>query len=207
MGCSESDSECRDNEKPTHPVTIDKGFWLGRTEVTLAAYRKFAARHGVQAPAGADNLPATQVTWAGAKAYCGAVGGRLPTEAEWEYAARGGKPQAYYSVVPEISWYASNSDDAPHEVGTKKPNAYGLHDMLGNVREWVMDRYYNKYDVEAAATGDKVEQPLAPNALALTRGGFWASEATALRVSRRSEAETDAVDPTIGWRCASDHHE
>ena len=205
MGCSEADSECAADEKPTHPVSIDKGFWLGQTEVTLAAYRKYAAQHGGNAPAGAGDLPATEVSWAEGKTYCAAVGGRLPTEAEWEYAARGGKPQAYYGVVPEIAWYAGNSGDAPHAVGKKKPNAYGLYDVLGNVREWVLDRYYNKYDVAAPATGDSMEQPLALNASTVARGGFWESEAAAIRVSHRSALETDTADPSIGWRCASDH--
>ncbi len=203
MGCSEGDSECRDDERPVHPVAIKKGFWLGRTEVTLGAYRKFATQHGGKVAAGADNLPATQVTWAEAKAYCMAVGGRLPTEAEWEYAARGGKRQAYYGVVPDIAWYADNSGDAPHEVGAKGANAYGLYDMLGNVREWVLDRYYKQYYLNAPATGD-VDQPIVSNATGVTRGGSWASEASGLRVSRRAEAETDAADPTIGWRCAKD---
>lgn len=205
MGCSEADSECGDDEKPTHPVSIEKGFWLGQTEVTRAAYAKFAARHGRQAPEGDGNLPATEVTRTEAKTYCAAVGGRLPSEAEWEYAARGGKTQAYYGVVPEIAWYAGNSGDAPHPVGKKKPNAYGLYDMLGNVREWVLDRYYNKYDVAAPATGDFVEQPLAPNASTVARGGFFESEPAAIRVSHRSALEIDTADPTVGWRCASDH--
>jgi formylglycine-generating enzyme required for sulfatase activity len=205
MGCSEADSECTDDEKPTHPVSIDTGFWLGQTEVTLAAYRKYADRHGATVPEGAGDMPATQVSWAEAKTYCAAVGGRLPTEAEWEYAARGGKPCAYYGVVAEIAWYAGNSGDAPHAVGKKKPNAYGLYDVLGNVREWVLDRYFNKYDVAAPATGDAVEQPLAPNASTVARGGFWESEAAAIRVSHRSALATDSADPSIGWRCASDH--
>jgi formylglycine-generating enzyme required for sulfatase activity len=205
MGCSEADSECTDDEKPTHPVSIDKGFWLGQTEVTLAAYRKYADRLGATVPDGAGDMPATEVSWAEAKTYCAAVGGRLPTEAEWEYAARGGKPGAYYGVVPEIAWYAGNSGDAPHAVGKKKPNAYGLYDVLGNVREWVLDRYFNKYDVAAPATGDAVEQPLAPNASTVARGGFWESEAAAIRLSHRSALATDSADPSIGWRCASDH--
>jgi formylglycine-generating enzyme required for sulfatase activity len=205
MGCSEADSECTDDEKPTHPVNIDKGFWLGQTEVTKAPYRKYAAKHGSETSAGPGDLPATEVTWAEAKTYCAAVGGRLPTEAEWEYAARGGNPHAYYGVVPDIAWYSANSGDTPHPVGKKKPNAYGLYDVLGNVREWVLDRYFNKYDLEAPATGNTVEQPLAPNASTVARGGFWASEAAAIRVSHRSELATDSADPTIGWRCANDH--
>lgn len=205
MGCSEADGECAADERPAHAVSIDKGFWLGQTEVTRAAYAKFATAHHLRAPEGDGDLPATEVTWGAAKTHCAAVGGRLPTEAEWEYAARGGKPQAYYGVVPDIAWYAANSGDAPHPVGKKKPNAYGLYDMLGNVREWVLDRYYNKYDLDAVATGDNVEQPLASNASAVARGGFWASEAAGIRVSHRAEAENDAVDPITGWRCASDH--
>jgi formylglycine-generating enzyme required for sulfatase activity len=205
MGCSEADSECGDDEKPTHPVSIDKGFWLGQTEVTRAAYGKFVARHGGQAPEGDSSLPATEVTRAEAKTYCAAVGGRLPTEAEWEYAARGGKPHAYYGVVPEIAWYAGNSGDAPHPVGKKRPNANGLYDMLGNVREWVLDRYYNKYDVAAPATGEGVQEPLAPNAWTVARGGFFESEPAAIRVSHRSALLTDSADPTLGWRCARDH--
>ena len=205
MGCSEGDSECGDDEKPTRPVSIDKGFWLGQTEVTRAAYGKFAAQHGGEAHEGDGNLPATEVTRAEAKTYCAAVGGRLPTEAEWEYAARGGKPHAYYGVVPEIAWFAGNSGDAPHPVGKKRPNAYGLYDMLGNVREWVFDRYYNKYDVASPATGEGVEEPLAPNAWTVARGGFFESEPAAIRVSHRSALMTDSADPTVGWRCASDH--
>ena len=205
MGCSVADSECSDNERPAHPVTIDKGFWLGQTEVTIAAYRKFAAKHNLKSPAGDDALPVTEVTWADAGKYCESIGGRLPTEAEWEYAARGGNPQAYYGVVPEIAWYADNSGDALHAVGKKQPNAFGLYDMLGNVKEWVLDRYYKKYYLDSAATGAGVERPRASNATAVARGGSWVSDAASIRVSHRSEQETDTADNTIGIRCASDH--
>jgi len=205
MGCSAADSECADDEKPTHPVDIDKGFWLGQTEVTIAAYRDFAAKHNLQAPTGDGAFPVTGLTWAKAKEYCAAIGGRLPTEAEWEYAARGGDTRAYYGVVPKIAWYADNSDDNPHAVGGKQPNAFGLYDMLGNVKEWVLDRYYKKYYLDSATTGANVDQPLASNASAVARGGFWGSDASAIRVSHRSEEETDTVDGSVGVRCASDH--
>jgi formylglycine-generating enzyme required for sulfatase activity len=71
--------------------------------------------------------------------------------------------------VPEIAWCAANSGGTPHAVGQKRPNAYGLYDMLGNVREWVLDRYYVKYDLAAPAPGENVEQPLAPNASTVAR--------------------------------------
>lgn len=204
MGCSATDSECNDDEKPAHQVTIDKGFWLGQTEVTVAAYRKVAAKHDLQSP-GDGALPVSDVSWADARKYCAAIGGRLPTEAEWEYAARGGNPEPYYGVISEIAWYEHNSDGAPHAVGKKQPNAFGLYDMLGNVAEWVLDRYFNRYSVDSPATGAEVEQPLASNALAVARGGFWGSEAASIRVSHRSGWEKEGADIPVGFRCASDH--
>ncbi len=204
MGCSPADDQCRDNERPANQVKIERGFWLGQTEVTVAAYRRLAGKHGMTPPAGDDNLPVANVTWAEAKKFCGAVGGRLPTEAEWEYAARAGSPQAYYGVPREIAWYGDEARGVPHPVRTKAPNAFGLYDMLGNVSEWVLDRYYNRYDPEAPATGD-VEQPLASNASASARGGFWAGDAASVRVSRRAASEPDTADAIIGFRCASDH--
>jgi formylglycine-generating enzyme required for sulfatase activity len=204
MGCSPGDSECEDNEKPAHPVAIETGFWLGQTEVTVAAYQGFAVRHALKPPTGEGNLPLTGLTWVQAKQYCSAIGGRLPTEAEWEFAARAGSPEAYYGMVPKIAWYAENSGEAPHAVGSKQPNAWGLYDMLGNVKEWVLDRYYKKYYLDSPATGANVDQPLAPNTTAVARGGFWGSDSANLRVSHRSEQEIDSTDGSIGFRCAID---
>lgn len=132
-------------------------------------------------------------------------GGRLPTEAEWEYAARGGSAQPYYGLISEIAWYAGNSDDAPHAVGKKQPNAFGLYDMLGNVAEWVLDRYYDKYYFDSVATGPEVDQPLAANAIAVARGGFWESDAGNLRVSHRIPQEKEGDQIPIGFRCARDN--
>jgi formylglycine-generating enzyme required for sulfatase activity len=200
MGCSPGDSECRENEKPAHLVNIESGFWLGQTEVTNAVWRKFSrAKSG-----GDENLPVTGVSWSAAKAYCSALGGRLPTEAEWEYAARGGRPELYYGPPSDIAWYAANSNETTHAVGTKKPNAFQVFDMLGNVSEWVLDRYYYKYYPDAVAVG-AVDQPLAPNASAVARGGFWDADLAAIRVSHRSEMPNDEGVETVGFRCASDH--
>ena len=204
MGCSAGDSQCADDERPAHLVEIEKGFWLARTETTIGAYRKPAGRNGVKAPQGDANLPVSGVTWAEAKAYCAGVGGRLPSEAEWEYAARGGQAGAYYGVVPAIAWYADNSGGVPHAAGTKKPNAYGLFDMLGNVSEWVLDRYYNKYDLTSPAAGAGIEQPLASNASAVARGGFWDGDAATVRVSHRAAYPNDDAEPIVGFRCAND---
>ena len=199
MGCSPADTECQPDESPSHLVELPGGFWLGQTEVTNAAYRRVVA--SASFPPNEANLPVVDVSWRQAKAYCAAIGGRLPSEAEWEYAARAGTTGAYYGLPSKIAWFAGNSGGARHPVATLQPNAYGLYDMLGNASEWVLDRYYNRYDIEAPATGS-VEQPLAANASALTRGGFWESEAPNIRASHRNEMERDEPGPMAGIRCA-----
>jgi formylglycine-generating enzyme required for sulfatase activity len=204
MGCSEQDSECKDDEKPAHQVVITKGFWMGQTEVTIAAYKKLNPKFVPEGPWGDGNLPVYGVSWTDAKAYCAATGGRLPTEAEWEFAARGGSSQPFYGAISEIAWYGANSFEGPHPVGKKQPNAFGLYDMLGNVSEWVLDRYFNKYSYDSVAIGPDVEQPLPSNAFAVARGGFWQSDAAGLRVSHRLARFKDGDDPPIGFRCARD---
>lgn len=201
MGCSPGDPECEDDEKPAHVVEIGRGFWIARTEVTERQYRKTAPAVDT-ARAGAMDVPATAVAWADAKAYCEAAGGRLPTEAEWEYAARAGTSTRYYDSLPAIAWFADNSDGRARPVGAKAANAFGLHDMLGNVSEWVRDRYYNEYD--DTSDDATVEEPLAGNASGVARGGSWVSEARGVRVSRRLGIPPDAEEPHIGFRCAAD---
>jgi eukaryotic-like serine/threonine-protein kinase len=202
MGCSAGDSECKSDEAPNHLVRIPAGFWISQTEVTNAAYWRIVP--SANFPANEARLPVVDVSWAEAKTYCAAIGGRLPTEAEWEYAARAGSTSPYYGDPSEIAWYAANSGQDRHEVGTKKPNAFGLYDTLGNASEWVLDRYYDKYDPESAAVG-KVDEPLAGNASALTRGGYWESEAANIRVSHRFPMDKDEPGPMAGIRCVSDH--
>jgi formylglycine-generating enzyme required for sulfatase activity len=185
MGCSAGDPACENDELPSHIVEIPRGFWLARTERSV------------------DGMPVTGVSWAAAKSQCAAVGGRLPTEAEWEYAARAGTSTRYYDSLAAIAWFSDNSGDGPHAVGEKAPNGFGLHDMLGNVSEWVLDRYYNAYD-ETSDPVNNVEEPLAGNATAVARGGSWVSDQDGVRVSRRLQAEPDAEEVHIGFRCAVD---
>ena len=201
MGCSDGDPSCDGDEKPAHAVEISRGFWLSRTEVTNAAYRRVDGAAGAHNTTEAD-LPAVGIDWPQARAYCTRIGGRLPTEAEWEYAARGGTGTRYYGTLAAIAWYADNSDDRAHPVAMKQPNAFGLYDMLGNVSEWVLDRYYNAYD-DTSDPGHP-DLPLAGNASAVARGGSWVSDANGVRVSRRLEMPPDAQEPHIGVRCAAD---
>ncbi|HEY1336061.1 MAG TPA: SUMF1/EgtB/PvdO family nonheme iron enzyme [Bryobacteraceae bacterium] len=198
MGCSPNDTECKPDERPAHTVQLPAGFWMGQTEVTNEAYRRVVP--SATFPASEEKLPVIGISWTEAKQYCAAIGGRLPTEAEWEYAARGGSAGPYYGTLADIAWYGENSDGVRHEVAARKPNGYGLYDVLGNASEWVLDRYYNAYDLEAPALGN-VEQPLPGNASALTRGGFWESEAANIRVSHRIPMDKDEPGPMAGIRC------
>jgi formylglycine-generating enzyme required for sulfatase activity len=137
MGCSPGDTECARTEKPAHEVTITKGFWIGQTPVTQAAYSRVMGKDPSQFKGA--SLPVEHVSWDDAKAYCEAVGGRLPTEAEWEYAARAGTTGERYGNLDDIAWYEENSKCRTHEVGQKHPNAFALYDMLGNVFQWTAD--------------------------------------------------------------------
>ena len=141
MGAVPGDAQAEANELPRHPVRISKGFWLGRTPVTVEAYRLFCEETGRSMPRSLkrwkEGYPITRVTWDDANAYCHWVGGRLPTEAEWEYAARGGKEGLRYPWGNAIShrdaaYGAWAEFVAPTAVGRYPANDYGLRDMAGN---------------------------------------------------------------------------
>ena len=180
MGCSPDDSECHDDEKPPHAEQIANGFWLGQTEVTQAAWAKVEGGN----PSGfkGDQLPVESVDWSQAVAYCSAVGGRLPTEKEWEYAARGGTTGARYGSLDTIAWYTGNSGATTHPVRLKQKNALGLYDMLGNVWEWTADD--------------------SDDGLKTMRGGAWGYSPQVIRVSYRVRNEPTLQLSYIGFRCA-----
>jgi formylglycine-generating enzyme required for sulfatase activity len=174
------DEPGRHDDEPRRRVTIGRGFYLGCTEVTQAQYRAvigFNPSH----PQG-DDLPVLRVSWTSAAAFCKKLSRkdgrtcRLPTEAEWEYACRAGSTAAVAGTgqVDEMGWHMDNSGERPHPVAGKKPNAWGLFDMHGNVMEWCADRYARGGST-APATG----------ALRVARGGSWGHFARACRSAAR----------------------
>ena len=152
--------------------------------------------------AGFDKHPVVWVSWYGAKAFCDWVGGRLPTEAEWEFAARGGnKSQGFkYSGsndLNEVGWYNGNSGSSTHPVGTKLPNEIGLFDMSGNVWEWCSD-WYESYSSVVQT------DPIGPSTgyFHVIRGGDWYFFAGRSRVSCRSERSPGDWGENVGFRPA-----
>jgi formylglycine-generating enzyme required for sulfatase activity/serine/threonine protein kinase len=215
MGCSPGDDACTDDEKPPHQVTITKGFWLGQTEVTVAAYKRFTAATGRRMPPEPDiygrplnpgwrddAMPIVDVTWDDAQAYCRWAGGRLPTEAEWEYAARAGSAEARYGSPDKVAWDSENSRKQTHPVGEKQANGFRLYDMLGNVWEWVNDWYDDSYYRSSPS-----QDPAGPASgeLHVLRGGSWIDSSREVRVSIRSRIINDAgFDSTSGFRCGGE---
>jgi formylglycine-generating enzyme required for sulfatase activity len=198
IGSAENDPQAAEAEKPAHQVTLSE-FWLGKTEITNEQYRRFQPNHQGEA-----NLPVTNVSWTEAQAACESFGGRLPTEAEWEYAARAGSQTAWSfgddeKMLGEYAWYGEGWDGTPHPVRTKKANAWGLHDMYGNVWEWVADRYgpyasVAQTDPPGAAKGEGDARVL--------RGGSFFNAPWSLRSAIRVWGEPQDRIRDIGFRCA-----
>ncbi len=209
MGCSPGDSDCGIDEKPAHPVTLNKGFWIGQTEVTVGAYKRFAKQTGKGMPPPLsfnkdwvnEAMPIVNISWNDAQVYCRWAGGRLPTEAEWEYAARGGNTSARYGPLDGVAWYGNNSGQQLHAVGQKGANGFGLFDTLGNVWEWVNDWYDQNYYKNAPAQ----DPPgLASGQHRVLRGGSWNSDPMIARASARGRLAPGDGGTNVGVRCGGE---
>lgn len=200
MGCTSSQLPCYEDEL-SHQVYLPE-FRLKATEVTVAEFRSYVQDIGGKEP-GVDvppDTPVTNVTWEQASRYCDWSGGRLPTEAEWEYAARGGTTGPFYDKLDEIAWHQGNTpSESPQPVARKMRNKFGLYDMLGNVAEWVADWYDpDYYRVSPSKT------PGGPDlgTERVIRGGSYLDNANTVRVSRRDRKPPDSKASNVGFRCA-----
>ena len=223
-------------ETPAHEVQL-RPFYIDRTEVTVAAFAAFVRTHPEwsraripptatngkylstwiddRPPAASDSLPVNFMTWYAATAYCASVRKRLPTEAEWEFAALGGQHGDVYpwGMAPptarDANWGESGIH-APIAVAHYAPNAYGLYDLAGNVWEYVADRWRDHYsdpDTFAIVSPDSI-LALRPSALEaargrhVIRGGSFDGGALNLRVRYRDSHPVDGAQPHVGFRCA-----
>ncbi len=197
MGCSKGDDQCNGDERPSHEVEITTGYWMGQTEVTQEAYRLVTGEDPSEFKGAAR--PVESVSWSEANAYCGKVGLRLPTEAEWEYAGRAGSPVVpKFGELDAIAWWGANSSNTTHDVGGKQPNRWNLHDTLGNVWEWVAD-WYEAADYQVGEGKD----PKGPRSGKgrVMRGGSWYSR---VRVSARLGNDPRHRNNNMGFRCAGE---
>ena len=210
MGCSARDFQCKDDEKPAHSVTISRGFWMGQTPVTVAAFKRYAAANGAEVPkteeTGRTNLnshedaPVVAVTWDEAQIYCSWAGGRLPTEAEWEYAARAGTTGARYEE--DLEKIAMRGDSL-EPVPSKDPNGWHLYNMLGSVWQWTLDRYergYYKYWI--ASVPDPLNSTYGN--LRVMRGAPWQYYEWGVRASFRHYSSPGGRSSVIGFRCVAE---
>jgi formylglycine-generating enzyme required for sulfatase activity len=214
MGCVPGDHDCSTLEVPRHQVTISKGFWVAVRLVTVASYRTFAqqTRRDMPPPPSfpqGNDHPVVNVTWDDAAEYCKWAGGRLPSEAEWEYAARGGNTGLKFPWGNEITHDQANGAgtggkdiwERTSPVGSFAPNAYGLFDIVGNVAEFVRDwfdpLYYsrsNTVDPQGPESGS----------LKVLRGGSWLNKIESMRVSNRNRDLPSTRSVDYGFRCVRD---
>jgi formylglycine-generating enzyme required for sulfatase activity len=202
-----SDSD-RPDEKPAHKVVISKPFYLGKYEVTQAQCLDVMGTNPSHFK-GDPNRPVERVSWKMVQEFVSKLNAReghnlyrLPTEAEWEYAARAGSTTKYYfgdddALLEQYAWYNKNDKGTSHPVGQLKPNAWGLYDMMGDVWEWVQD-WRGPY--AAGQQGDP-QGPASGNARGY-RGGGWGYPSVRCRVAFRSYDSPDYVYGTHGFRLA-----
>lgn len=209
MGAGDWDSQGYPHEKPVHKVCLD-GFWMGKYPVTQGEWERIMGSNPSSFKLG-GRYPVECISWLDTRQFIkrlkalndGLYTFRLPTEAEWEYACRsGGKPEKYAggadeSDLEELGWHAGNSESSLQEVGAKKPNSLGLHDMSGNVWEWCEDIYndtaYERHDQTNPAwrTGEPDR---------VIRGGSWYSNPSTARCSSRGFLDETFRRHFVGFR-------
>ncbi len=195
------------DEAPVHQVTLND-FYLSAKEVTVSEYRQFAQATGMQMPARTpeggwlDHNPMVYITWYEAQAFCEWAGGSLPSEAQWEFAARGGMISQNYEYSgsnrsTQVGWHDINSGYKIHPVGTKYANELGFYDMSGNVSEWCHDWYSKTYYKQSKAKNPKGPSQTKRKVL---RGGSCIDFAFLNRVAKRTSLPPAIRAKDVGFR-------
>ena len=204
MGATPEMENPYDSEKPVHRVTLTNNYYIGKYEVTQALWQAVMGSNPSYFKG--DDLPVEKVSWDDCQDFISKLNAmtgkrfRLPTEAEWEYAARGGKKSQGYqysgsNTLDNVAWYHDNSGSKTHAVGTKQPNELGIYDMTGNVSEWCQDRYGDYSGVPQTNPTGSVDGKFRVN-----RGGSWMFFARFCRSSFHSSNSSDDREEYLGLR-------
>jgi formylglycine-generating enzyme required for sulfatase activity len=207
MGCGSWTVDCEPNEYPAHEVCLD-GFWIGKYEVTQGQWTQIMGSNPSHFNEFVDNFPVEQVSWDDIQEFItqlnslGSNTFRLPTEAEWEYAARSGGREEKYAGgddLDSLGWYLINNGSRTRAVGTKTANGLGIYDMSGNVWEWVSDWYHHDY-----YSSDDTINPQGPEfgSDRVFRGGSWNHPARFCRAAYRNYITPGFGNRLIGFRLA-----
>ncbi|MFT3784392.1 MAG: formylglycine-generating enzyme family protein [Nibricoccus sp.] len=205
MGSDENTGD--GDEFPEHTVVLSKPFYLGKYEVTQEQWVRVMGANPSQFKGA--NLPVETVNWHDCQKFLTRLGEQtgtrasLPTEAQWEYACRAGTTTKWFhgesdKTCADYAWSGENAANSTHPVGTKKPNAWGLYDMTGNVWEWCSDHYQK----HAYAAG-RITDPTGPTKgeSYVTRGGAWGDNTELLRPAARNCVGPDVANQGLGFRC------
>ncbi|MHC4777611.1 MAG: formylglycine-generating enzyme family protein [Planctomycetota bacterium] len=204
MGSTPGEEWHRPDEGPTRTVKISKPFYMSKYEVTQSQWKLVMNTEPSYFKKDGALKPVEQVVWHGANGFSERLGLALPTEAQWEYACRGGREGPYgieggVKALPIHGWFVENSEDRTHVVGRKKPNGFGLYDMLGNVDEWCRDGYDDKfYGSPEAAKPDPV--CIKGRVGRVYRGGNIHGESRNLRAAQRNFSELHHKHLGLGFR-------
>ncbi|MFN0085906.1 MAG: SUMF1/EgtB/PvdO family nonheme iron enzyme [Blastocatellia bacterium] len=206
MGSVRDESLNYDIESPQHRVTVSP-FLIGKYEVTQAQWKAVMGEKNNPSRFQGDDLPVEYVSWNEAQEFCSILTKmtgktwRLPTEAEWEYAARVGTTGQYAGNLDAMAWYGKNSGGRTHPVGTMRPNRWGLHDIYGNVGEWCGDRYSRSYYGELQKQGVAID-PRGPanGSVRVIRGCGWGSSDVDCRSASRGSWTPIHRDDALGFR-------
>lgn len=204
MGSPDSEKGRDGDEGPVHKVQITKAFYMAKYEVTQGQYQAVMGTN--PSKFSGQNLPVETVSWDEAATCCRKIGGRLPTEAEWEYACRAGSRTRFCygddldgAQLGEYGWHSANSGSTTHPVGQKKPNSFGLYDIHGNVYEWCSDWF-------AAYTAAQAANPVGASSgqNRVCRGGGWIVNAGYCRCANRHVFAPDFRSIGLGFRVVLD---
>jgi formylglycine-generating enzyme required for sulfatase activity len=207
MGSPESEPDRDSDESPRHPVRIPRAFAMARTEVTQAEWRALMGSSPSDFSSCGDDCPVEQVSWNDAREFARRLSEktgkhyRLPSEAEWEYACRAGGTDRFCGGddAGSVAWYDQNSGGKTQRVAQKRPNAFGLYDMSGNVREWTEDCWNSSY---AGAPSNGSAWLVGDCSLRVFRGGSWDASLRLLRSALRGRNSTDFRKLILGFRLA-----